>query len=476
MAVLSPHKAAVRAHFDRLAPEMGRWRRKSWYYHEELRRFFRFTIPAGSSVLELGCGTGELLAALEPREGVGIDLSPAMVALARERFPGLTWLVGDAESLDLDRQFDYVILSDLLGHLEDVWSAFQALKRVSRPDTRVVITYYNGLWEPVLKLAECMRQRIPLRIQNWVPVDDMQNLLEVCDFEVIRFGYRFLVPKHVPLLADAINRVVARMPGIRRLCLIEYVIARPRPTRAPSPSVTCSVIVPCRNERGNIEEVVARTPDLGDHTELIFVDGASTDGTREAIEKQTALYRGRRDIKLVLQDVPRGKGEAVRLGFDAASGDVLFILDADLTVAPEDLQKFYRAIVEGKGEMINGSRLVYPLERQAMRFLNLIGNRVFSVIFTWILEQRLTDTLCGTKVLRRADYLRIKAGRSFFGEFDPFGDFDLLFGAAKLNLKIVELPVRYRERSYGVTKISRFRHGVLLFRMSWIAVRKLKFS
>jgi glycosyltransferase involved in cell wall biosynthesis len=171
-----------------------------------------------------------------------------------------------------------------------------------------------------------------------------------------------------------------------------------------------------------------------------------------------------------------GKGDAVRRGFDVATGDVLFILDADLTVPPWELPKFYDAILRGKGELINGSRLVYPLERQAMRFLNLLGNKVFSLLFTWILEQRITDTLCGTKVLRRTDYLKIKANRAYFGEFDPFGDFDLLFGAAKLNLKIVELPIRYRERTYGTTKISRFRHGLLLLQMSWVALKRLKFS
>jgi glycosyltransferase involved in cell wall biosynthesis len=234
------------------------------------------------------------------------------------------------------------------------------------------------------------------------------------------------------------------------------------------------VIVPCRNEAGNIAPAVARIPDLGAHTEIIFVDGDSTDGTREAIEAEIDRHRGKKDIKLVLQRPATGKGDAVRLGFDAASGDVLVILDADLTVEPEDLPKFYEAIVRRRGDLVSGSRLVYPMERQAMRFLNLLGNKAFSTLFTWILEQRITDTLCGTKGLRRSDYLKIKANRAFFGDFDPFGDFDLLFGAAKLNLKIVELPVRYRQRVYGTTKISRFRHGVLLLRMSWIAIRKLK--
>jgi SAM-dependent methyltransferase len=474
---LTPFKQTVQEHFDRLAPEMDRWRRKSHYYHEELQRFCRFVIPPGSRVLEIGCGTGDLLAAVEPREGLGVDLSPRMIARARERFPHLAWIVADAEALPLDARFEYVILSDLLGHLEDIQAAMQALKGVSGPDTRVVITYYNFLWEPALLLAERIGQRVPLRLQNWLPLGDIENLLYLSDFEVIKRGHRFLIPKHVPLLSNWVNRVVAKLPGVRRLGLIEWVVARPRPPAAqPVTLPTCSVVIPCRNERGNIDPAVARIPDLGAHTEIVFVDGASTDGTREAIEEQIELQRGKREIKLVLQPSPRGKGDAVRLGFEAATGDILFILDADLTVDPEDLPRFYQAALERKGDLISGTRLVYPMERQAMRLLNLIGNKIFGMLFTWILEQRITDTLCGTKVIRRSDYLKIKANRAFFGDFDPFGDFDLLFGAAKLNMKITELPIRYRERVYGTTKISRFRHGLLLLRMSWIAIRRLKFA
>ena len=475
----TPHKLAVQEHFDRLAPEMDRWHRKSWYYHQELERFCRATIPPGHAVLEIGCGTGDLLAAVEPRDGVGVDLSPQMVERARQRFPHLTWRVQDAEALALDRQFDYIILSDLLGHLEDIWLAFRRLHSVCRPDTRLVITYYNYLWEPVLRLAEAVGQRIPLRLQNWLPIDDIENFLALSDFEVVRRGYRFLAPKHVLFLSEWVNRTVARLPGVRRLCLVQYVVARPRPSAAKPlfrDPPTCSVVVPCRDERDNIEPAVAGVPALGARTEIIFVDGASTDGTRERILEQIEAHRGKKHIRLIVQDPPSGKGDAVRRGFDAATGDVLLILDADLTVPPRELPKFYEALLEGKGELINGSRLVYPMESQAMRFLNLLANKAFSLLFTWILEQRITDTLCGTKVLRRSDYLKIKANRPFFGEFDPFGDFDLLFGAAKLNFKIVELPIRYRDRVYGTTKISRFRHGVLLLQMAWIALKRLKFS
>ena len=470
---------AVRAHFDRLAPQSERWRRKSWYYHREIERFGAFVIPPGSSVLELGSGTGELLAALQPSDGLGVDISPKMVEIARARHPGLTFIEAAAETVELDRTFDYVVLSDLVGHLEDVWVTFRHLRQLVDPDGRVVITSYNYLWEPVLRLAEFLGQRTPLRLQNWLPLEDIENLLALADFEVVKRGRRFAIPKHIPFLSDWFNRIVAKLPIVNRLCLIQYVVARPG-LRAPAADTgeapLCSVIIPTRNERGNIAAAIERVRRLPLRVEVIFVDGASTDGTREEIAKYMSAGDTNDGVRLLLQEQPRGKGEAVRMGFDAARGEILMILDADLTVAPEELTKFYEAIVERKGDLINGTRLVYPLEDQAMRFLNIVGNKLFSILFSWILEQRISDTLCGTKVLRRCDYERIKANRKYFGDFDPFGDFDLLFGAAKLNMKITELPIRYRERTYGTTKISRFRHGLLLLRMSMIAIRKLKFA
>jgi glycosyltransferase involved in cell wall biosynthesis len=233
-----------------------------------------------------------------------------------------------------------------------------------------------------------------------------------------------------------------------------------------------TILIPCRNEKGNIEAAIKRIPPFGAHQEIIFVDGHSTDGTREEIERVIKAYPDR-DIKLMIQD-GQGKGDAVRKGFSVAKGEVLMILDADLTMPPEDLPKFYRALAENHGEFINGCRLVYPMERQAMRFLNLLGNKFFSMMFTWILNQRFKDTLCGTKVLFRKDYEKIQANRDYFGDFDPFGDFDLIFGAIKQNLKVVEVPIRYRERIYGRTNIRRFRHGWLLLKMTLFAYRKIK--
>jgi SAM-dependent methyltransferase len=460
-------------YFDRQAPERDRWIVRNAYYHEQLAHHFGLHIPPGSRVLEVGCGTGHLLAALRPSRGVGVDISPTMVATARRNHPQLEFRVGDVENLDLVEQFDYVVLSDLISFLHDVQGALAKLRQVCHPRTRLVISSYSALWQPILTLGEKLGMKARQPAVNWLGLADIENLLDLAGYEVVRRNTRVLLPVRVPLLATLANRYLVNLPLFRQLALVAMVVARPKPV-ANTDQPSCSVIIPARNEEGNIEAAVQRLPSLGCHTEIVFVEGNSTDDTAAEIQRVIAKYPDK-DIKSVAQGAGRGKGDAVRKGFAAATGEVLMILDADLTVEPEELPKFFDALATGHGEFIHGSRLVYPMEKEAMRFLNMLGNQFFSLAFSYLLEQRFKDTLCGTKVLTRADYERIAANRASFGDFDPFGDFDLIFGAAKLNLKIVEIPIHYRERTYGRTNISRFRHGLLLLRMCLFAMRKIKF-
>jgi hypothetical protein len=342
------------------------------------------------------------------------------------------------------------------------------------PQSRIVISHYNYLWEPALRTAERLGGKMPQPIQHWLPREDLENILRLGGFDVVRTATLVLLPLAIPGLAPLCNRVLARLPALRRLALVQVVIARPVDQRRDADGLSVSVVIPCRNERGNVGDAIRRVPAMGRHTELIFVEGHSTDGTAEVIDAAIRAHP-ERDVRHIAQGEGRGKGDAVRRGFEHAKGDVLMILDGDLTVRPEDLPKFFHALAGGHGELINGSRMVYQQPAQAMRLLNHAGNKLFSWLFTFLLDQRFRDTLCGTKVLFRWDYARIAANRGYFGDFDPFGDFDLLFGAARLNLKITELPVRYLERSYGETSIRRFRHGWLLFRMCLLAMRRIKF-
>jgi glycosyltransferase involved in cell wall biosynthesis/SAM-dependent methyltransferase len=483
------------SHFDALAPERDRWRARSAGYHRAIAALCRRYVAPGARVLELGCGTGDLLAALapDPEGSLGIDLSAAMVARARERHPELRFESADAEALALPgRTFDAIVATDLVGHLEDIYATLRGLRALCHPRTRLVVTYHNFLWEGVLSAAEAVGLKMPQPDQNWLGMQDLENLLRLSGFTVAARGRELLVPMRIPIVSGVFNAVAPRTPVLKHVCLVQYAVAEiepPRPVPGERPSVT--VVIPCRNEAGNVDAAVERLPEMGSGTEILFVDGHSTDGTVEKIEQAIARYRGRRDIRL-LHQTPRGedgasvedpdrmlrlgKGDAVRKGFAAAKGDVVMILDADLTVAPEDLPRFVEVLAEGRARFVNGSRLVYPMERESMRFLNLCGNKAFSLAFTWLLGQPIKDTLCGTKALFRSDYERLAAGRAYFGDFDPFGDFDLLFGAARLRLPIVDMPVRYARRTAGVSKVRLVSHGLLLVRMSWIAFRKFKWN
>lgn len=476
MALTSPFDEAGKiyqqtrmAHWDRVANKRDHWRGMGGWYHRRLAEVYKFLVSPKQRVLEIGCGMGDLIARLQPSRGVGVDFSAEMVTRAKRRHPHLEFHQLDAHDLSsLGGEFDVIILSDTVNDLWDVQRALEEVKRLCAPHTRLILNFYSHLWQLPLTIAQSLNLAAPMLSQNWLTPEDMDNLLRLAGFEGIRTSREILFP--LPLGGMA-NRYLVKLWPLNTLALSNFVIARPTPQPAQNPSV--SVVVAARNEEGNIKNIFERLPQMGSKTELIFVEGHSRDKTYETIEKEIALHPS--TPSLLFRQAGIGKADAIRLGFEKASGDILMILDADLTVPPEDLPRFYEAIVSGKGEFINGVRLVYPMEKEAMRTLNFIGNKLFSMAFSWMLGQPIKDTLCGTKVLWRRDYEQIAANRSYFGDFDPFGDFDLIFGAAKLNRKIIDLPIRYRERTYGTTNISRWKHGILLFRMVAFAARRIKF-
>ena len=468
-------KEIIKSTADQFAHERLFWKQKSAYFHEQDQRYLDFLIPENSKILDLGCGTGDLLAYLKPALGIGIDFSEKMIETAKLNHPEYRFMIADVENektiQSIGETFDYIILSDTIGSLDDCQLTLTQLHQVCTRETRIVISYYSYFWEPLLKLAEVLGLKMPQAKQNYLASRDIINFLTLSDFDVVGCDWRQLVPLKLAGFGDFINKYIATLPLVRRLCLRNYVVARSL-RYAGIEKNSCSVIVPCRNERGNIEPAVKRIPDFCDDIEIIFVEGHSSDGTADEIRRVISEYSNH-NIKL-LQQTGSGKADATFMGFDNAQGEVLMILDGDLTVPPEQLGKFWEAIVSGKGEYINGSRLIYPMEGQAMRFLNLIANWAFSLIFTWLLNQRFTDTLCGTKVLSKTDYKKLKKERDYFNAYDPFGDFDLLFGSSKLNLKMVEVPIYYRAREYGNTQIQRFRNGFQLLKLVLHGYKKLK--
>ncbi len=459
-------------YFEKNASTRDRWKKRNRFYQRTIERQFAFIIPEGSTVLELGCSTGDLLNSVKPGRGIGVDFSESVLQIAREKYPHLEFHLADAISFRPDTEIDYIIVSDLITSLWDIQEFFRNIRTYVTPRTKIVISSYNYIWEPILKLGEILHLKAKQPLQNWLTIKDIENVLRLENFEIVKVEKKLLLPKYIPVFNLIFNKFMANLPGISGLDLIQFITARPVYSEPQEFSV--SIVVPARNEKGNIENAVKRTPKFGTHQEFIFIEGNSKDDTYAEMLRVQQTYP-EMDIK-VMKQTGKGKGNAVREAFAVATGDILMILDADLTTPPEDMPKFYEALRNNKGEFINGCRLVYPMEKEAMRFLNYLANKFFGWFFSYLLGQRLKDTLCGTKVLFRKDYDRIIANRSYFGDFDPFGDFDLLFGAAKLNLKITEVIVHYRDREYGSTQISRFSHGWLLIKMSLFAARKIKFK
>ncbi len=456
-------------------------RRRHSYYYKYLEKVLRVRVPEGQRVLDLGCGSGHTLAALRPSRGVGIDVCASAIRQARGSFEGqgLSFFEGDLSDRELLARvggpFDSILLVNVVTHLTDLQATLEALHVVSHSHTRILIYSYSRLWQPWLRLAEMLGMKYRQPPESWLPPEEIKTMLSLADFEVVRDDAHVVCPVGVPFLGDLVNRYVGRLPLLDAFSLVFGIIARPAPARSvalrpANPSV--SVVIPCRNEAGHIRTLVDGLPRLAEGSEFLFVEGNSTDGTAAVIEEVIA-ERPQEPLRFLKQP-GKGKGDAVRFGFEQARGDVLLILDSDMGVAPGDVPKFVSALARGKCEMVNGSRMVYPMEGRAMRFLNLLANKSFAILFSWLLGQQVRDTLCGTKALWREDYERIAANRAYFGDFDPFGDFDLLFGASRLNLRIIDLAVRYHERQYGETNISRFRHGWLLLQMSAFAARKLK--
>jgi SAM-dependent methyltransferase len=463
-------------HFDWVATHDAGPRNKQRGFHAQVLGKLRHHIRPGARVLEWGCGRGDLLKGLRPVRGLGVDLSPKMIeqAQARNAGNGVEFRAGDIATDTIDEPFDAIILDFLSGYLSDVQQSLEQLHASCHPRTRIYLTSLNHLWKPLFTVAQPLGLVLKQPPSNWLSSNDLINLLELSGFEVVKSGTEQLFPFQVPLVSGFFNRLVARLPVFREMGASLFIVARPVARPVIDSAISCSVVLPARNESGHIKDALERIPVLGQKTELIIVEGNSTDDTWAVIEREVAAYSGPLEVSYMKQP-GKGKWDAVFAGFAKARGDVLVIQDGDLTAPPEDLPKFYAAIASGRAEFANGSRLVYPMESEAMKLLNFFGNKFFALALSFVVDRPIKDSLCGTKMLLRRDYERLLKRIEEFGEFDPYGDFNLIFGSALLDLAIRDVPVRYKDRAYGDTNISRFSGAALLLRMTWFGLRKLRF-
>ncbi len=447
--------------------------KKNIFYHSNVGRLVRSLVFRESSLVEFGSRGGELLRNLPNKNKVGVECNKDYLSLnVKRKRKANVYHEADFWKKYGRSKFDVIILNNNLSETEDIQTLLSKLKNISRPDTKIIVIFFNYLWKPILDITQKLKLRMPyFREPNWLSVEDVKALFAIEDFDEVKSGKKILIPIHIPLIADFANRYLSVLPIVGHLSLLNYLVFK---CKRPKKDYSSSIIIPLRNEEGNIRGLINKIPRFGKSQEIIFVEGNSTDNTYSAVKKEMLNYKGEMKIFLHKQR-GEGKADAVRLGLSRARNEILITFDGDLTVDPGELPKFYKALVSDKGDFVMGSRLVYPLESQAMRTLNVLGNKLFGLVFSYVLNQPIKDTLCGTKLLFRRDYEKINYMRKYFGKLDPFGDFELIFGASKLNLKILEIPVRYKQRTYGETNIKRFVHGIMLFRMVVIALRKLKF-
>lgn len=457
-------KAEIIRHFDSMAADYDAYLNKNAYYHYQINSFIASVITPKSSVLEIGSATGALVSALANVQYLGIDFSPKMVEAAAGKFPGVKFLCSGLSGLREEKKYDFCVMSNLLDYLPDIWTELELLKKFMHQDSKLIITTSNPLWEPVLRMAAQFRLKTPDGPRNFITNNDIMNFLQLLDYEVIEYGYRIFLPKGIPAVSAVINKIIPLIPGFRNLCAMQFIIARVKPEKTMRKRLSCSVIIPCHNEADTIENCLSRVPAIGSSTEVIVVDDGSSDATALKVRGFTSTHT---KVRLISYPKNKGKGFAVKTGFDAATGDVLMILDADMAVEPEELPRFFELLEDGRAEFVNGTRMIYPRENESMKLLNFIGNKFFGIILSLIMGQRNTDTLCGTKALRKKHYLNMKLGDC------PWGDFDLLFGAAKLRLKMVELPVHYKKRFAGQSKMKPFKHGWQLLKMCGKGVREI---
>ena len=474
------NKKTIIKHFDGLAKDRMKWIKKSVGFYSEDIIAMKEIVPEGSKILEVGCGTGHLLNSLEPSYGVGIDISSKMIACAKSNYENLEFINADIEKKNslssLNEVFDFIIISDTIGYFSDIEKTFSYFHKFCNSDTRIIVAYYSPFWEPLLNISAYLKLKMPELAKTLLNETDISNLLSSANLQTVKKQKKIIFPFKLFGVGRFLNRYLACLPILSLFCVRHYVISRSLDASSKDLPNSASVIIPCRNEKGNIRNALERLPSFTKDIEIIFVEGHSKDDTwkevKEVIKDKEFIKKG---FKMkAIQQKGIGKADAVFEAFSLASKEVLIILDGDLTVPPEDIPKFWEKISSGEAEYINGSRLIYPMENEAMRFLNYIANKFFSILFTWLLGQRYTDTLCGTKVIRKRHFEKACIRNKEFGDFDPFGDFFIIFGASRLNLKIIEVPIRYRAREYGETQISRFSHGFLLVKMVIFAFFKLK--
>lgn len=437
------------------------------YFHQSVNRAFRFLVPEGKSLLYYGRYIPGLLPGLKSSRCVVVSHDPPtgddLAAMEAER---VQFIHSAYDAYRPEGTFDYVILHGALGESHDICTLLRSVRSVCTPATRLIIYQHNYLWQGVIALAERLKIIEKGATQNWISVRDLSAALNGMGFQVVRSFRQMLCPFRFGGLGRLINGVATLLPVLDFFNLNQYIVARPVGAAAAAEKKysSLSIVLTVRDERGNIEPVVKTLPAICPDQEILFVEGHSSDGTREEIERVMGLYP-EKNIRVMSQP-GKGQGDAIRTGFRAARGDVIILYEGDGTSLPEDIRFFYDALDSGRFEFVEGSRFIYPFDERSMPLLNKVGNIFFARWFSWFLGQHTTDVLSGIKAISKKEFATIDEHWGFMGLDDPFGDFELLYGAFRFGLTCCEIPMHYQPRTYGVSKSRVFRHGAYLLRMA----------
>ncbi|MDD4938703.1 MAG: glycosyltransferase [Candidatus Omnitrophica bacterium] len=450
----------VKQHFNRIAAEYDYWKKKNDYYYSLIKDFYRKNIPPGSSVLELGCATGQILASVEPKRGVGIDISDSLITLAKSKYPQYEFNVADVEEFTFSEKFDYCVMSDLIDHLHNIPRAIQSAYGALKPGGKLIITSINPLWNPLFGLLEKMRLKMPEGPHCFIPNRFLEFFCQMKGFKTVCKGALIFIPKKIIFIGGILNRIIPKTPLLNRFCWVQTLIVSK--DQKAKLDLSCSVIVAAYNEEENIAECVERVPDIGREYEIIVINDGSKDKTPEIL---TALARKKHNLRVINFPENRGKASAIEEGIRAARKEVIIILDADMSVAPEDIPLFVEPLERGIADFINGTRLIYDMQKHAMAQVKRIANFILAVLFSALNQLRLTDTLCGTKAFFRKDFQDIKI------RGEKWGDLVLLEHAKRKGLRIREIPIRYYTRTGGVSKM-RFSDGLRFIRFTLSAALK----
>lgn len=424
-----------------LAKNLDYWREKNWYYHNQLKHVFKEAIKENSRVLQIGYGLGDILAALYPKKGVSFDSDPELISLSRRRYSSIKFLTFDFNKYKVKEKFDYVIFPDSLEHLKDIQTVFENIFPAFSGNTRVIISSINPKWEQIFWILEKLHLKRPEPPRNWLKLETIKNILEVSGYKVLDCGFRTLLPIHIPLISRFINNNIRKSKLLSRVCLIQYLIAEKEKFRVNS-NLTCSIVIPTINQPKKLKECIDLIPKIGKKTEIIVVDGSMGDKTEELIVN---LSKRHKNIKYIKDDSNQGRDGLLKKGIGASNTDIVITYDDVMSIPPSELSRFYNLLASSKADMVNGVRYIYPIKGQSLRQLNIIGNIIFSLIYSWLLRQRISDPLCSIKGFYLNSYLKNKISKNNTL-------LDLLIKAGEKQSKIREIPVHYNSEVYSAYK------------------------